>query len=143
MLVQGVISAVSSAASCESQIPQGDESHMSQGDVVSATSSAASCKSRIPEKDLMEICYCSKQAEMEDEEEWRVIRTYLVEKIFAYIKIYSDGEREYEQPNFLTSVKQEDKEELRIKCERLLSHLHRKMSEKGDYCKNDNRCQGT
>ena len=36
------------------------------GDMISAVSSDASCKdSRIPENELMEMCYCSKQEEME------------------------------------------------------------------------------
>ena len=75
----------------------------------------------------MEMFYCSKQQEMEEEEIWRVIRAYLVENIFPYVK----------QPNFLTGIKQGDKEESRIIRERLLTHLGREKKENDDYTMKD------
>ena len=76
-----------------------------QGRMIPVVSSAASCNSQIPENELMEMYYCSKQQEMEGEDIWRVIRAYLVEKILPYVKRFSDEDREYEQPIFHTSVK--------------------------------------
>ena len=58
-------------------------------------------------------------------------------EIFPYVKRFSDEDSEYEQPNFLTGIKEGDKEESRIICERLLTHLGREKKDNDDYAMKD------
>ena len=134
-LLHLLLTAQKKGASVREEVPV--KIMVQHGDMISAVSSAASCESRIPENELMEMFYCSKQQEMEGEEMWRVIRAYLVEKIFPYVKRFGDEDSEYEQPNFLTGIKEGDKEESRIICERLLTHLGREKKDNDDYTMKD------